>query len=404
MNILIITQIYWPDTVSASQHLTDLAENLAHHGHSVTVYTSRTSYEDKSIIYSEKDTHKDVQIHRLKSTRFGKTYVVSRLMDFLTFNLIMIYRLFLLKKGEYDVIIGMTAPPLISFLGVFIAKLKHGKFCFWAMDLQPELAISAGYLKKNSLAAKSMTLLGDYIYKNAHLIFTLDKYMADHVIARGAASEKVSIVPVWPVMSKVYEGTRSQNPFRIKNNFEDKIVVMYSGNHALVHPLTTILDVALILKENSNFLFVFIGGGVRKKDVTNFTEKHSLKNIIQLPYQDRDQIHFSLGSSDIQVVIMGDKQVGFTHPNKIYGAMFVGKPIMYIGPEVSHITDILKVCHGNISVRHGEVEQLTNSLLNFTKAGLDTLDAIGKNNQAYVNKHIHQDILIDQMIMQIEKI
>jgi hypothetical protein len=61
--------------------------------------------------------------------------------------------------------------------------------------------------------------------------------------------------------------------FRIENNFGDKIVIMYSGNHAYVHPLDTILHVALKLQDNSNFLFVFVGGGVRKKDVTEFKNK-----------------------------------------------------------------------------------------------------------------------------------
>ncbi len=122
-----------------------------------------------------------------------------------------------------------------------------------------------------------------------------------------------------------------ENPFRIENNFGDKIVVMYSGNHAYVHPLDTLLNVAKQLKNDKRFLFVFVGGGVRKKDVTDYKSLHHLQNIIQLPFQPRENIHNSLGSSDIQVVIMGENQVGFTHPNKIYGAMFVGKPILYIG-------------------------------------------------------------------------
>jgi colanic acid biosynthesis glycosyl transferase WcaI len=53
---------------------------------------------------------------------------------------------------------------------------------------------------------------------------------------------------------------------------------------------------------------------------------------MQLAYQDRSKLHLSLGASDLQVVILGDNQVGYTHPNKIYGAMFIGKPILYIGP------------------------------------------------------------------------
>ena len=53
-------------------------------------------------------------------------------------------------------------------------------------------------------------------------------------------------------------------------------------------------------------------------------------------------LHLSLGSADIQVVVLGDGQVGYTHPNKVYGALFLGKPIIYIGPKESHVSDILE--------------------------------------------------------------
>ena len=40
MKIVILSQSYYPDTVSVAQHLTDLAESLVEHGHKVHVVTS----------------------------------------------------------------------------------------------------------------------------------------------------------------------------------------------------------------------------------------------------------------------------------------------------------------------------------------------------------------------------
>ncbi len=402
MNILIITQVYWPDTASTAQHLADLGENLVKKGHKVKVLTSTTAYENKSKKFLKIDDHLGVNIYRISSTSFGKSTVIGRLIDFFSFNMLLFLKLILLKKRTYDVIIGMTSPPLISLLGAWVSKLKKIKFCYWTMDLQPELAIHANYLRANSIAAKYLTLLGDYIFKKADSIITLDKYMYKHVINRGASTSKVSTIPVWPIMKKIYEGDRLENPFRKEHEFNDKIVLMYSGNHAIVHPLDTILETALSLKDNKQFLFVFIGDGVRKKDVTNFKNKYQLKNIIQLPYQPREKIHLSLGASDIQIVILGDNLVGFTHPNKIYGAMYIGKTILYIGPEKSHITDILKKCQGNISVKHGENKKLKDILVEYQKNGIDFINEIGQNNQLYAQKHFNSSILIGKMIDRIE--
>ena len=44
MKVLLITQVFYPDTVSVSQHLTDLAKKLVEDGHDVTVYTSCYPY------------------------------------------------------------------------------------------------------------------------------------------------------------------------------------------------------------------------------------------------------------------------------------------------------------------------------------------------------------------------
>ena len=62
MNILIITQVYYPDTVSVAQHLTDLAERLVSIGHSVEVISSRYGY-DSNDLYDKKAKEKNVYIN-----------------------------------------------------------------------------------------------------------------------------------------------------------------------------------------------------------------------------------------------------------------------------------------------------------------------------------------------------
>jgi hypothetical protein len=269
------------------------------------------------------------------------------------------------------------------------------------MDLQPELSISAGLIRPGSLAARMLTFFGDRIIHHAEKIMVLDRFMVEHVLQRGGRKDKIYITPLWPVLDKMPEADRMQNPFRIRHGFGNKLVVMYSGNHSLVHPLETLLNSALLLKEDSRFLFVFIGEGMRKKEVGDFRQQHQLENIVQFPFQPREEIHHSLGSADYQVVIMGEKQVGFTHPNKIYGALFLGKPIIYIGPEESHVGDILKECPGNIMVSHGEAGLLVEKLL--LMAGNEKkLEEIGRINQYYADQYLQIDKLKHNMLEIVE--
>lgn len=402
MKILAISQAYWPDTASISQHLTDLSVELSHKGHDVSIITSRNDYENPTIKYKKKEIYENVNITRLGNTSFGKKKKIFRLLDFCSFNLLITLKLLQIKKSEYQLIISLTQPPLLAFIGLWIARSKKIKFLYWTMDLQPELSIAANYLRENGISANTLQKMGDFIFRHSDTIVTLDKYMKQHILNRTNTKADIKIIPVWPVMESVYTGVRNKNPFRINNNFGDKIVVMYSGNHSVMHPLDTLLEAAKKLKDNPNFLFVHIGGGIRINDVRNFKERYNLKNICLLPYQPRELIHLSLGAADLQVVILGDNCIGYTHPNKIYGSMYIGKPILYIGPEKSHISDILDECEGNISIKHGDVDSLVANLLEFASKNENEWRRIGQNNLKYAQANFSKEILLSQMVNAIE--
>jgi colanic acid biosynthesis glycosyl transferase WcaI len=404
VRFLVLSQVFWPDNASTSQHLTDLAVALVNKGHDVHVLSSRRGYEDPAVRYRERETYRGVQVERIRQTGFGKKRNIGRMIDFLSFNLNLFLRLLFVRKGQYQVMLGMTSPPLVSFLGVHAAWRTGCRFCYWVMDLQPELAIATKVVRKGSVTAWILMWLGDLVFRQADRIIALDRFMKGYIEERGAEPAKVFVVPVWPVMTGLDEGPRESNPFRVEHGFEDRLVVMYSGNHSIVHPLDTLLDATLRLRADPRFLFVFIGGGVRKQDVTSFRKRHGLSNIQQFPYQPRELIHLSLGSADIHVVVQGEGVVGFTHPNKIYGAMFIGRPILSIGPRPSHITDILDECPGNIHVRHGEDELLARALLDFADRGRPLQEEAGRRNREYASLHFPPSRLIHQMTEELEEL
>jgi len=199
-----------------------------------------------------------------------------------------------------------------------------------------------------------------------------------------------------------YVGNRLDNPFRIDHGFADKVVIMYSGNHSVMHSLDIILNVVLDLRDDPRFLFVFIGGGVRKKDVTDFKEKHHLTNIVQLPLQGRDKIHLSLSSADIHAVVLGNGCAGYTHPSKIYSVMAIGRPVLHVGPKQSYINDMLNVCQGNISVEHNQKELLTEELCLFANMAPYQWDKIGCKNMEYIKEHFSKEKLMSQFISYIK--
>ena len=80
------------------------------------------------------------------------------------------------------------------------------------------------------------------------------------------------------------------------------------------------------------------------------------------------------------------------------------RPILYIGPEQSHVGDILKICLGNISVEHNQTEILVKELLSFASLGYYHWDKIGSKTMNYINEYFLKEKLINQFISQVKRL
>src|SRR5207302_8675534 len=132
--------------------------------------------------------------------------------------------------------------------------------------------------------------------------------------------------------------------------------IMYSGNHSPSNPLTTLLDAAVNFKHDPTVRFLFVGGGIGKRQVEQYIADYDLHNVISLPYQPLEELRFSLSAADVHVVSLGDEMVGIIHPCKVYGAMAVARPVLFFGPKPSHISDLLDQHHFGEHVDHGDVD------------------------------------------------
>jgi colanic acid biosynthesis glycosyl transferase WcaI len=338
LKFLLLNQCFYPDVVSTAQHLTDLARELSARGHDVTVIASDRGYDDPQVRFSRRETWNDIRIIRIPSLTLGKTSRWRRALNFGSFVIMCALRLLLL--GRFDVVVALTSPPLISFLAALLVRLQGGRLCFWVMDLNPDEAIAAGWLREKSLAARVLESMLRYSLKRADRTIVLDRFMKDRVLAKGADATRVAVIPPWSHDDAVGFSAPGREVFRARHGLADRFVVMYSGNHSPCHPLDTLLAAALELRTREEIVFCFIGGGSEHRKVKDFALRHSLSNVRCLSYQPLDQLSHSLSAADLQVVVMGEAFVGIVHPCKIYNIMSLGTPALYIGPQPSHVTDL----------------------------------------------------------------
>jgi len=350
--------------VSTAQHLTDLATALASRGHKVTVIASDRGYDDPAVRFARYEQWNGIEIIRVPSLTLGKKSRWRRAFNFGSFLLLCSLRLLTLRR--FDVVVALTSPPLISFLAALFVKLKGGSFCFWVMDLNPDEAIAAGWLDRDSTTTRLLQCMLNYSFRQAARTIVLDRFMKERVVAKGVDAARIAIVPPWSHDDRVSYSEAGREAFRRQHGLMDRFVVMYSGNHSPCHPLDTLLDAALALEARTEIIFCFIGGGSEQAKVRAFAAQHELKNVKCLPYQPLSELSSSLSAADLHVVVMGDAFVGIVHPCKVYNIMAIGAPTLYIGPEPSHVTDIAS--QGKFFLtRHGDVEAATTAILEATQ-------------------------------------
>ena len=400
MLFLLLNQTFYPDVMATGQYLTELALRLVERGHEVTVVTSRRAYDHPETLFSREETWRGIRICRVASTGFGKGAKWRRAADFASFSALCSLRLATLPRQ--DVVVALTSPPLVSFVGAWLAKLRRGRFFYWVMDFNPDEAIAAGWLREGSAPARLLDGMSRFSLRRAAKVIALDRFMRDRIVAKGIAPGKIAVIPPWSHDSDVSFDSECRERFRKTYGLENKFVVMYSGNHSPCHPLATVLASAEKLASNNDIAFCFIGGGTEFSRVKLFAKEHRLSNVLCLPYQPLAELSASLSAADLHLVVMGDPFVGLVHPCKIYNILRVGSALLYIGPEPSHVSEILRQVNGHLPygrAGHGDVSQVTQQILRLKQGG------VRRNREKCppLASHFSKETLLPQLIKLLEE-
>ena len=172
---------------------------------------------------------------------------------------------------------------------------------------------------------------------------------------------------------------------------------MYSGNHSPVHPLDTILEASRRVEDDGRIRFLFVGGGKGKAVVEEFIAREKPRNVVSLPYQPLSEIKYSLSAADILLVSIGVPMVGCVHPCKFYGAMALAKPILLLGPEMSHVGDLLATHPVGWQLGHGEVDKAEEVIRACVESSEEALRRRGALGRQLIEEELSKEILCGRL-------
>jgi glycosyltransferase involved in cell wall biosynthesis len=260
----------------------------------------------------------------------------------------------------------LTQPPLFGLWGWVLKTLRGQRYFCMIMDLYPEVAVQDGLLSANSLLTRLLRTLARFTWKHADGIVVIGRCQRENLVALGISPEKIHFIPNWINQHQVHSIPHAQNCLRKSLGFDnDDFIVLYSGNMGISHEFETLFSAAQHLLSEPRIRFLLIGDGVRRAELERQKSSRKLENIIFLPFQPTERLSESLSMGDIHIVTLRTGFEGLVVPSKAYGALAVGRPLVYVGHPSGEIARMVDEAGVGVVISENDDQTLVNKILDY---------------------------------------
>lgn len=388
MRLLFINRFFYPDISATAQLLTELAEDLAAKGDEITVITGNTAYIGDSFPVTPRETYKGIRIVRVGFTRFGRTRTLGRLADYLSFWVAAFFTALRIK--HQDCLIVLSDPPLLSVLAAVVGMVTPMKTVCWLQDVFPDIAVRAGVLPEG-LVARCLRRLSRWSLRQMDQVVVIGRCMERQILREGVPSPSLARIPNWADGTHIKSLPKHQNEFLQIHNLDKQFVVMYSGNHGVVHEFETLVTLLRETRSVPELCFCFVGEGVWKKKLLEAARVESWPHVRFFPYQPKSLLQSSLTAADVHLVCLRTEMEGLSIPSKVYGALAAGRPVIFIGPRGSEASALVSEAQCGYTVQPGDTQAAVQALLAMYK-DRTLLERQGQAARVYFNRRFERKI------------
>ncbi len=359
--LVLLNRYFAPDESATSRMASSLAFALAERAWDVHAVTSRQLLDSPGAALSIRQTIHGVAVHRIWTSRFGRSALPGRAADYLTFYASMFCWL-LRHARPGDLLIVATDPPLLSVLASAAAALTGAGCINWLHDLYPEVAAALG-LSAPGRGHRLLQRLRDRSLAAAAMNVAIGERMAGYLLRRGLSKDRLAVIHNWSDGKAIRPVPPDANPLREAWGLAHKFVVGYSGNLGRGHEFATVLGAAAALRARADIAFLFVGAGHHLSWIEEQVDALGLTNVVIKPRQPAAQLSQSLGVPDLHLVSLQPALEGLMVPSKFYGVAAAGRPTLYIGDVAGEIPAILQDADCGSSVAVGDIDGLVRSIL-----------------------------------------
>ena len=397
MNILIVSQYFWPENF----RINDLAVGLVERGHDVTVLTGIPNYPAGRFFPGYglfRKLHQDyngVNVVRVPLFPRGKGGGVKLALNYFSFALFASILSPFLCRAKFDMIFVYQMSPITVGLPAIVLKaIKSIPIIFYVQDLWPESLSATGAVT----SPKALGLVGKlvhFIYKYSDLLLIQSRAFSSAIEAHGVDPKRIKYFP--NSVEKIYE----QMP--LESNSTDRPVlppgfrVMFAGNIGAAQDFPTILDAAAKLREYSDIHWIVLGDGRMKHWVEAQIKEQKLSdNFHLLGRHPLEAMPSYFALADAMLLTLKKESIfALTIPAKTQSYMVCGKPI--IAALDGEGARLIEESNSGIVAPSGDVDQLAESVLTMYRMPNKQRVAMGILGKNYCAANFERNMLIDKL-------
>jgi glycosyltransferase involved in cell wall biosynthesis len=331
VHILFLTHYFPPEVNAPASRTFEHSQRWVSAGHKVTVISSQPNHPD-GILYPgyqnsirKWEEASGIRVLRVITYLSANAGFFKRILNYLSYMVSATVLSCLVRK--VDVVISTSPHFFCGVAGFLVGFLKRRPWILEIRDLWPESIIAVGAIR-NRLVIRALESIEAFLYRRADRIVSVTHSFRRHILARGVAPERISVLTNGADLSQ-FQPICKENGIRTKLNLGRKFIASYIGTHGMAHGLDTILGAADLLREEKDILFLLVGSGAEREHLLARRDEMKLENVLMLPQQPKEMMPHILAASDACVVLLKKRDLfKAVIPSKIFEAMAMERPII----------------------------------------------------------------------------
>ncbi len=363
MNILFLSDCFPPEVNACASRVFERAIYWVNQGNTVTVVTSAPNgnghlYQGYKNHWRKVDIIEGIKVIRVKTYIANKKSKYLRILDHISYMFsASLFGLFVKKP---DIIVATSPQFFTACAGWLLSFFKRKPYVLELSDLWPKSIIAVGAMKRNS-AIKIIEKIELFLYHRANTVITSTYSFNLDLISRGISPDKIIHIINGVELNK-FKPNKKNTDLANLYKLDNKFIIGYIGTLGMAQGLDIFIKAIELLQNHPHLHFILVGEGVEKSSLIKQTK--DLKNITFIPQQEKNNIAKFWDLCDVAAVCLKNNPT-FSEviPSKIFEAMAMEKPIIYIGPE-GEASKIIEKHQIGQTILDSDPKNIGNSMLN----------------------------------------